>query len=119
MADRASSRPARSRRCAPATVRLGAEAMKRCSSGKPALGPRGEQQSPLELEEVIFGMRCSSAVMFAVIRALEGRDRPVRFYEIRGQHGRFLLNKRVADTDELLATHPLRHRGIFEIFSEF
>lgn len=83
------------------------------------LGPRGEQHSPLELEEVIFGMRCSSAVMFAVIRALEGRDRPVRFYEIRGQHGRFLLNKRVADTAELLATHPRRHRGIFEIFSEF
>lgn len=83
------------------------------------LGPRGEQHSPLELEEVIFGMRCSSAVIFAVIRALEGRDRPVRFYEIRGQHGRFLLDKRVADTDELLATLPRRHRGIYEMFSEF
>lgn len=82
------------------------------------LGPRGEQHSPLELEEVIFGMRCSSAVMFAVIQALGGRDRPVRFYEIRGQHGRFLLDKRVADTAELLATLPRRHRRIYETFSE-
>lgn len=82
------------------------------------LGPRGEQNSPLELEEVVFGMRCSSAVIFAVIQALAGRDRPVRFYEIRGQHGRFLLDKRVADTGELMAMLPRRHRRIHEIFSE-
>lgn len=83
------------------------------------LGSRGVHDSPLELEEVVFGMRCSSAVMYAVIQALAGRDRPVRFYEIRGQHGRFLLDKRVADTDELLATLPRRHRRIHEILSEF
>lgn len=82
------------------------------------LGPRGEHDSPLELEEVVFGMRCSSAVMFAVIQALAGRDRPVRFYEIRGQHGRFLLEKRVADTDELLAMLPRRSRRIHEMFSD-
>jgi hypothetical protein len=83
------------------------------------LGPRGSQDSPLELEEIVFGMRCSSAVMYAVIKALDGRDRAVRFYEIRGQHGRFLLDKRVADTDELLATLPRRHRRIHETFREF
>ncbi|MGS1016139.1 DUF2971 domain-containing protein [Allosphingosinicella humi] len=82
------------------------------------LGPRGSQHSPLELKEVVFGMRCPSAVMFGVIKALTGRDRPVRFYEIREQHGRFLLDKRVADTDELLATHPRRHRRIYEVFSD-
>lgn len=82
------------------------------------LGSRGEHHSPLELEEVIFGMRCSSAVMYTVIQALAGRDRPVRFYEIRGQHGRFLLDKRVADTGELLAMLPRRNRGIHEIFSD-
>lgn len=30
----------------------------------------------------------------------------------------FLLDKRAADTEELLATHPRRHRRIHEIFSE-
>ena len=83
------------------------------------LGARGTQHSPLELEEVVFGMRCPSAVMFGVIQALAGRDRPVRFFEIRGQHGRFLLHKRVADTNELLAAHPRRNRRIHEIFSAF
>lgn len=83
------------------------------------LGTRGAQHSPLELEEVVFGMRCPSAVMFGVIQALAGRDRPVRFFEIRGQHGRFLLHKRVTDTDELLATHPRRYRRIHEIFRAF
>jgi hypothetical protein len=82
------------------------------------LGPRGEQDSPLELEEVIFGMRCSAAVMFAVVKALEGRDRPVKFYEIREKHGRFLLDKRVADTDEMLATMPIRRRRIYKMFSD-
>lgn len=82
------------------------------------LGPRGEHDSPLELEEVVFGMRCSSAVIFAVVQALGGRDRPVRFYEIRGQHGRFLLDKRVADTDELRATLPRRSRRVHELFSD-
>lgn len=80
------------------------------------LGDRGVQKSPLELEEVIFGMRCPTAVVFTVIQALAGRDRPVRFYEIRGQHGRFLLDKRVANTDELLATFPRRSLSIYERF---
>jgi hypothetical protein len=83
------------------------------------LGDRGVQRSPLELEEVVFGMRCPTAVVFAVIQALAGRDRPVRFYEIRGQHGRFLLDKRVANTDELLVTFPRRGRSVYEAFSEF
>ena len=47
------------------------------------IGPRGEQNSPLELEEVVFGMRCADSVKFAVVKALEKRDRAVQFYEIR------------------------------------
>ncbi len=82
------------------------------------LGPRGEHNSPLELEEIIFGMRCPQVVMFAIIRALSGRDRAIRFYEIRGQHGRFLLDKRAADTDELLATNPRRNRSFQEVFDD-
>jgi hypothetical protein len=83
------------------------------------LGPRGEQASTLELEEVVFGLRCPASVKFGVIQALTGRDRQVRFYEIRGQHGRFLLDKRVADTDELLASRPYRQRRAHEIAAIF
>jgi hypothetical protein len=82
------------------------------------LGARGEQNSPLELEEIVFGMRCSPVVIFTVVKLLVGRDRSVRLYEIRGQRGRFLLDKRVADTDELIATLPRRHRRFYELFDE-
>ncbi|WP_461343169.1 DUF2971 domain-containing protein [Brevundimonas sp. GN22] len=82
------------------------------------LGEMGSQPSPLELEEIVFGMRCPPSVIFTVVKALTDRERNVRFYQIQGQHGRFLLDKRAADIDELIATHPRRHRGIFEAFAE-
>jgi hypothetical protein len=83
------------------------------------LGPRGEQNSPLELEEVVFGLRCSSAVRFTIIQALARRERPVRFYEIREQHGRFPLVKRIVDTDELMAERPHRNHRRHEILRAF
>lgn len=76
------------------------------------IGPRGEQNSPLELEEIVFGMRCPPTVMYAVIQTLEKRDRPVRFFEIREQWGRFLLAKRSVDVSELQAMLPRRHRSL-------
>lgn len=82
------------------------------------IGPRGEQNSPLELEEVVFGMRCPRAVMYAVIQALEDRDRAVRFFEIREQWGRFLLAKRSVDVSELQATLPRRHRSLDGVFDD-
>jgi hypothetical protein len=82
------------------------------------IGPRGEQNSPLELEEVVFGMRCPAAVIYAVIKALEQRDRPVQFFEIREQWGRFLLVKRTVDTGELMATLPRRHRSLDGVFGD-
>jgi hypothetical protein len=82
------------------------------------IGPRGEQNSPLELEEVVFGMRCPAAVVYAVIQALAKRDRPVRFFEIRERWGRFLLAKRTVDTDELQASLPRRHRSFDHMFDD-
>lgn len=82
------------------------------------IGPRGEQDSPLELEEVVFGMRCPSAVIYAVIQALANRDRPVRFFEIREQWGRFLLVKRSVNIDELRASLPRRQRSFDHIFDD-
>jgi Protein of unknown function (DUF2971) len=82
------------------------------------IGPRGPQDSPLEMEEVVFGMRCSHTVKFAIVRALEGRQRPVKFYEIREQHGRFLLGRYVLDTDELSVSLPRRALDVTESFEE-
>ncbi|HSD39560.1 MAG TPA: DUF2971 domain-containing protein [Rhodocyclaceae bacterium] len=85
------------------------------------IGPRGKQDSPLELEEVVFGMRCDSAVKYAVVQALEKRDRPVRFFEIREQRSSFILVKRRVDIDELASALPRRCRaldGVFDDLSE-
>lgn len=70
------------------------------------VGPKGLQDSDLELEEVSFGIRCAPSVKYAVVRALEGRSREVRFYEIRETAGRFPLVKRALDFAELAVSYP-------------
>ncbi|MBX3482404.1 DUF2971 domain-containing protein [Phenylobacterium sp.] len=82
------------------------------------IGDRGLRDSPLELEEVVFGMRCPLAVQFAVAKALAERDRAVKLYEVRQKRGTFLLHKASADMDEILATWPRRARSIQEAFAE-
>lgn len=82
------------------------------------IGPRGEQDSPLELEEVVFGMRCAPAVMYGVIQALSKRDRPVQFFEIRERRDSFLLAKRSVDVDELCAFLPRRCRSLDGMFED-
>jgi hypothetical protein len=82
------------------------------------IGPRGEHNSPLELEEVVFGTRCATSVKYAVVKALEGRDRAVQFFEIREQSGSFLLQKRSLDTDELCVPFPRRRRSFDNVFDD-
>lgn len=72
------------------------------------LGSRGSVDSPLEMSEIVFGMRCSRTVMHAVSSALKGRAIPVQLYEIRELRGTFDLERRELDVDDLLATYP-RH----------
>jgi hypothetical protein len=64
------------------------------------LGTRGPAESPLELEEVVFGMRCLPAVRHTVICALEGRGRNVAFYEMREAPGHFGLRREQLDLDD-------------------
>ena len=80
------------------------------------IGTRGPQDSPLELEEVIFGMRCGSTVKYTITKALENRGREIRFYEMRERHGTFQLMKCVLDIGELSASLPRRTRGLIEAF---
>lgn len=82
------------------------------------IGPRGLQDSPLELEEVIFGMRCKSPVIYAVAKALENRGRPVKFFEMREVMGTFKLEKMPLDLDELSASLPRRALSIHEAFEQ-
>ena len=82
------------------------------------IGDRGLHDSPLELEEVVFGMRCPLAVQFAVAKALAERKRGVKLYKIYQKRGTFLLKKGSADLDEIMATWPRRARSILEAFAD-
>jgi len=81
------------------------------------IGSRGTSGSPLEMEEVIFGMRCEPVVQFAVVSALSRRERPILFYEMTVDEGGFDLRKNLLDTSELFSELPRRARDIDELFS--
>lgn len=81
------------------------------------IGNRGLQESSLELEEVIFGIRCNSPVKYTIFRALENRPRRVQVYEMREQRGTFRLLKCRLDSEELGASLPRRARDLADAFS--
>ena len=51
------------------------------------IGRRGTGGSPLELEEVIFGMKCMDSAKYAIMRAMEKRSRSVKFHEMCEERG--------------------------------
>jgi len=61
-------------------------------------------------------MRCPLAVIFSVVKALEGRSKPVKFYEIRRKPDTFLLNRYALDFDELSVSLPRGSLSISEAF---
>jgi hypothetical protein len=73
----------------------------------------GLQDSPLNLEEVIFGLRCSYSVMHSVIEALKPRD--VKFYRIYSVGDSFDL-KRTNNIGELCAHLPRTSLSGEEVF---
>jgi len=82
------------------------------------IGERGLQDSLLELEEVVFGLRCPATVAFIVATALAKRERAVKLYEIRQHRGTFLLRKAPLDIDELMVSWPRRARSVYEAFDD-
>jgi hypothetical protein len=81
------------------------------------IGQRGLRDSTLELEEVIFGMRCKASVKYAVISALDSRRRGLSFFEMREIPGTFILKKCPIDDGEMRAHFPRRSRDIQEAFA--
>ena len=82
------------------------------------IGSRELQSSPLELEEIVFGMRCKDSVKYSVMKALEDRERPIIFYELSEKRGAFDLRKDTLHYGEELFVHfPRRHLSILEGFS--
>ena len=64
------------------------------------IGTLGLASSPLEMEEIVFGMRCKGSTVYAVMKALEGREHEVKFFEMREVPGTFGLKKRALHEDD-------------------
>ena len=83
------------------------------------VGPRGTKGSPLELEEIIFGMKCKESVKYTVMKALEGRSGSVEFYEMREERGTFDLRKdEMIYGGELFVHFPKRYLDLLEGFED-
>lgn len=82
------------------------------------IGPKGLHDMSLELEEVVFGLRCDSAVIYAVVKALSGRSRPVSFFEINERFDSFDLVKNPLDDGEMNVRYPRRSRDVLESFAD-
>ena len=83
------------------------------------IGGRGTGGSPLELEEIIFGMNCMDSAKYAVMKAMEDRTRSVEFYEMREERGTFNLRKdELIYGDELFVHFPRRDLDLLEGFED-
>ncbi len=83
------------------------------------IGRRGTEGSPLELKEIIFGMKCMESVKYTVMKALEDRSRSVEFYEMREERGTFNLRKdELSYDDELFVHFPEQHLDLLEGFED-
>ena len=83
------------------------------------IGRRGTGGSPLELEEVIFGMKCKESAKFTIMKALEKRNGSVKFYEMREGRDTFNLRKDELNYNSELFVHfPRRHLDLLEGFEE-
>ena len=81
------------------------------------LGVRGFNYSPLELKEIVFGMRCEISVKYGVMSALRYREGDVGFCELREEPGSFDLRKDPLDyNDELFLGLPSRSLSAVEGF---
>lgn len=77
------------------------------------LGSVGLQDSTLKLEEVIFGLRCSSSVMHSVIQGLKPRN--IKFYRMYSIGNSFEL-ERTDDIAEMCAHLPRTSYSGIEAF---
>jgi hypothetical protein len=82
------------------------------------IGEQGLQPSPLNLSEVIFGLRCDPSVIHSVIKALENRDNEVKFYRMNWVRNSFSLRRSRVDIDEIQACMPVVAKSGIEMFGD-
>lgn len=83
------------------------------------LGLRGAAESPFELTDITFGLRCPEPVKHSVLSAFAGRRPGLRFYEIHENSASFSLKRYKVDADYLALTFPNRALDAWDIAAVF
>lgn len=82
------------------------------------LGMQGEQDSPLLLKEVTFGLRCPMSVVHTVTKALSGRSNDIRYFWMYDVRGKFVLRRSEVDLAELGMYMPKTAQSGIEVFGD-
>lgn len=77
---------------------------------------QGLHDSPVRLTEVIFGLRCPSAVVFAVVEMLSRRD--LNFFQMTESRGQFRLKRQVLDLGDIQSSYPRTAQSGEEMFPD-
>lgn len=83
------------------------------------LGQRGAAASPFELTDITFGLRCPDPVKHAVMRAFEGRELGIRFYEIHENSENFSLKRYKVHVNDFERIYPRRALDEWDISDAF
>lgn len=78
---------------------------------------RGLRNSPLELDEVTFGLRCSDVTKFYIMTTLVNRKRAIKYFEIFTNRASFNLERRIVNYDKISVELPRVHINRSELFS--
>lgn len=80
------------------------------------LGLQGDQESPLRLKEITFGLRCPMSVVHTVTKALAGRAGEMRYFQMFEARGRFVLRRSEVNLVELGMYMPRTAQSGEEVF---
>jgi hypothetical protein len=82
------------------------------------IGDLGLTSVPIDMVEVIFGLRCPETVRYSVLKTLEDRDEKIKFFEIFEENKSFKLRKRQIEEGEMRAHFPRCARTARNLFSD-
>lgn len=80
------------------------------------IGQLGNQNSPLLLKEITFGLRCSDSVKHAIIKALDDREQKVTYYQIQTKPNSYLLKREKFYNSEYEGYFPKTASSAEEVF---
>ncbi|WP_432700689.1 DUF2971 domain-containing protein [Kluyvera cryocrescens] len=73
----------------------------------------GLQNASIYLSDIFFGLRCKDTTIYTVLKSLQGREYPIKFWQLSEVHQKFTLKKEeVSLNDEHLIYFPRCLEGI-------